>query len=64
MNEEVKGGIEAGFTDEEVDQTIDPELVDDRDIQEDDVAPIGLPEYDPAEFEFPDDEYEYEGEDD
>jgi hypothetical protein len=40
----------------------DPELVDDRDVKEDDIAEIELPEYDPSEFELPDDfEYEEEG---
>lgn len=36
----------------------DPELVDDRDAKEEDIDEIELPEYDPTEFELPDD-YEY-----
>ena len=39
-------------------EKIDPELVDDRDVQEEDVLMGELPEYDPTEFELPDD-YEY-----
>lgn len=41
-------------------EKIDPELVDDKDDDEieDAVIPFPLPEYDPAEFELPDD-YEY-----
>lgn len=39
-------------------EKIDPELVDDRDVQETDIEPVTLPEYDPSEFELPDD-YEY-----
>lgn len=39
-------------------EKIDPELVDDRDVQETDIAPVDLPEYDHSEFELPDD-YEY-----
>lgn len=37
---------------------IDPELVDDRDVQETDIEPVDLPEYDHEQFELPDD-YEY-----
>lgn len=45
------------------DKNIDPELVDDRDRQDDDVVgEIELPEYDPSQFELPDD-YEYSDED-
>lgn len=40
---------------------IDPELVDDRDVRETDTPPVQLPEYDPSDFELPDD-YEYEDE--
>lgn len=40
-------------------KNIDPELVDDRDVEETDVAPVELPEYDHEQFELPDD-YEYE----
>lgn len=39
-------------------EKIDPELADDRDVQETDVADIELPEYDPADFELPED-YEH-----
>lgn len=60
MSEELKGGIEAGASTEEVEQDIDPELIDDRDVSETDIAPVELPEYDPTQFELPDDEYEYE----
>lgn len=38
---------------------IDPELVDDRDTHDEDVAEIDLPDYEPAQFELPDD-FEYE----
>lgn len=47
-------------------EKIDPELVDDKndDNAEDNVAPVALPDYDPEDFELPDDyEYEEEGED-
>lgn len=45
------------------DKNIDPELVDDRDTQDEDVVgEIELPEYDPSQFELPDD-YEYSDED-
>lgn len=49
-------------------EKIDPELVDDRDLREVDVENLPLPDYDPSEFELPDD-YEYvevdeDGEDD
>lgn len=37
---------------------IDPELVDDRDVAETDIDPIDLPDYDPAQFELPED-FEY-----
>lgn len=48
-------------------EKIDPELVEDKDDApvSDDVAPVTLPDYDPEDFELPDD-YEYieeEGED-
>lgn len=43
-------------------EKIDPELVDDRDVQETDIAPVELPEYDPSDFELPDD-FEYVEED-
>lgn len=43
-------------------ERIDPELVDDRDVQEEDVAPVDLPEYDEDDFELPDD-FEYVEED-
>ena len=40
-------------------EKIDPELVEDRDVHEEDVAaPVDLPDYDPEDFELPDD-YEY-----
>jgi hypothetical protein len=43
---------------------IDPELVDDRDVQEEDHTLVQLPEYDPEQFELPDDfEYEEDEED-
>ena len=49
-------------------EKIDPELVDDRDEPEvaDPVEPVDLPDYDPEDFELPDDfEYvEEEGEED
>jgi len=46
-------------------EKIDPELVDDRDVQETDIAEITLPEYDPEEFELPDDyEYSEDGDED
>lgn len=60
MSEEVKGGIEAGYTDETVEQDIDPELVDDRDTDDGVDEEIELPEYDETQFEFPDDEFEGE----
>lgn len=45
-------------------QKIDPELVDDLDETVDEVpVEIDLPEYDPLQFELPED-YEYTGEDD
>lgn len=43
-------------------EKIDPELVDDRDVQETDAEAVELPEYDPTEFELPDD-FEYVEED-
>lgn len=61
MSEEVKGGIESGKTDETVEQDIDPELVDDREVDESETEQVELPEYDPTQFELPDD-YEYEDE--
>lgn len=49
-------------------EKIDPELVDDKDDEQvtDDVSPVVLPEYDPEDFELPDDfEFvEEEGEED
>lgn len=39
-------------------EKIDPELAEDRDVQEEDIEPVDLPDYDPAQFELPDD-YEY-----
>lgn len=41
----------------------DPELVDDRDASEVDVDPIDLPDYDPNQFELPED-FEYTEDDD
>lgn len=58
----VRGGIESGASEEAIEQTIDPELVDDTHEQEEDVEAISLPDYDPDQFELPDD-YEYDGED-
>lgn len=46
-----------------LDYDIDPELVDDRDVAESDTAPVDLPDYDPEQFELPDD-YEYTDEED
>lgn len=46
-----------------VEQDIDPELVDDREFYDTDVTPVELPEYDPTQFEEPDDEYVDEEED-
>lgn len=43
-------------------QDIDPELVDDREVQEVPLVDIVLPEYDPSLFELPDD-FEYTDED-
>lgn len=40
-------------------EKIDPELADDLDVSEDDIEPVELPDYDPTDFELPDD-YEYE----
>lgn len=37
---------------------IDPELADDRDVEENDIDEIELPEYDAAQFEL-DDNFEY-----
>lgn len=59
MSEELKGGIEAGESSEAVEQDIDPELVDDRDVEEEENDVIELPDYDPTQFEEPDDEYEH-----
>lgn len=42
-------------------EKIDPELADDRDVVETDTDPVELPEYDPSDFELPDD-FEYEDE--
>lgn len=39
-------------------EQIDPELVDDRDIEEADIAEVELPDYDPEQFELSDD-FEY-----
>lgn len=36
-------------------EKIDPELVDDRETQDVDIDEIELPEYDPEQFELPDD---------
>lgn len=58
MNEELKGGIEAGASQEVVNQEIDPELADDRTADEEENAAFELPEYDPSQFEEPDDEYD------
>ena len=33
----------------------DPELADDRDVEETDIEPVDLPDYDPTPFELPDD---------
>lgn len=60
MSEEVKGGIQAGESSDAVEQDIDPELVDDRDVEADEDEVVELPEYDPAQFELPDDDYEEE----
>lgn len=46
-------------------EKIDPELVEDKDDApvEDNIAPVALPDYDPADFELPEDyEFEEEGE--
>lgn len=46
-------------------EKIDPELVEDKDDApvEDNIAPVSLPDYDPADFELPEDyEFEEEGE--
>jgi len=44
-------------------QNIDPELADDRETHDDDVAvAFDLPDYDPEQFELPDD-FEYTEED-
>lgn len=47
----------------EIDYDIDPELADDRDNSDEEVAvAFDLPEYDPSQFELPDDfEYEEDG---
>lgn len=46
-------------------EKIDPELADDRDVHESDVAAVDLPEYDPEDFELPVDyEYVEEGDED
>lgn len=47
----------------EMDYDIDPELVDDRETHDDDVEAFELPDYDPTQFELPDD-YEDGDEDD
>lgn len=36
-------------------EQIDPELAEDRDVQETDVEVVELPEYDPEQFELPED---------
>lgn len=59
MSEELKGGIEAGESTEAVEQDIDPELRDDRDVHETETEVIELPEYDPTQFEEPDEDYEH-----
>lgn len=61
---ELKGGIEAGESSETVEQDIDPELVDDRDEQAENDEPVDLPDYDPTQFDDPDDDYEHVEEDD
>lgn len=43
-------------------QTIDPELVDDREVQEVPLVEVEIPDYDPNQFELSDD-YEYTDED-
>lgn len=45
-----------------MDEKIDPELADDLDVQETELEVIELPEYNPSDFELPDD-FEYEDED-
>lgn len=57
MSYEENSHIEAVDPDVTVEQDIDPELVDDREADETDVAPVDLPEYDPTQFEEPDAEY-------
>jgi hypothetical protein len=43
-----------------MDEKIDPELADDRDVQDEDIEEAELPDYDPTPFELTDD-FEYEG---
>ena len=57
MSEELRGGIEAGPATEPVEQDIDPELADDREVADDEIGEVDLPDYDPTQFEFPDDDY-------
>lgn len=56
MSETVKGGIEQGASTEEVHQDIDPELHDDREADEVEGDVVDLPDYDPTQFEFDDEE--------
>lgn len=58
MSEEKKGSIENYVAPVTVEQDIDPELRDDRDLPTVEDAVVELPDYDPAQFELPDD-YEY-----
>lgn len=58
MSEELNGGIEAGESAEDIAQDIDPELVDDRETEDDAQVVFDLPDYDPTQFEYPDDDYE------
>lgn len=59
---ELKGGIERGASTEDVDQSIDPELVDDREVKEPVPEAIDIPEYDESQFELPVD-FEYQEDD-
>ena len=61
MSEELRGGIEAGPATEPVEPDVDPELADDREVEEEEHDVVELPDYDPTQFEFPDDEYVPEG---
>lgn len=44
-------------------EKIDPELADDLNVHDEDIPVVELPEYDPTDFELPDD-YEYVEEED